>query len=185
MTKLYNSILFVLILSSCASLGTKTIYKKEIKLSLNKIGFTKLEADSLVLNYFPKTDSVFNKTFIESFKSSTVNEITELKNKLTYENTDPKAVKNICAENNLDGLIVSKIKFIHVTYYVSIVPVAKNWDAEIEMKLFDKDGRIILITSHNNTKGNSYILPPSALKSTRDCTKGNIKRIIKELALKK
>lgn len=183
MKQIYFLLLNVLILSSCNSLGTKTLYKKDVEQKYNRIGFTMLDCDTSLLKTLPKTDSIFNHTFKEEFKNSSVKGVYEFKNRKSYLNSDYQEIKKICNENNLDGIIVSKITFVRVTYTLYGIPVAKNWDAIVEMKLIDKIGRVILIVSYNNSKGNSYLVPPSSDVSTRDCTKGAIKRIKKELKL--
>lgn len=94
-------------------------------------------------------------------------------------------IRKICNENNLDGFVVSKLKFIHVTYSMYFIPIAKNWDTEVEMKLFNSTGNLMLTVLHNTTKGNSYFMPPTADRTIHDGTEGAIKRIIKELSLTK
>ena len=186
MTKQIMSFLFISILFvSCATLGTKTLYKSETNIMIKKIGFTRLDGDTIVSKIFPQTDSIFKRTFVETFKSYNLNDITSLDNEFSIDNPDITAITKICKDNNFDGLIVSHLKFIHVTYTMNFIPIAKNWDTEVEMKLFDQSGKLMLTVLHNTTKGNSYFMPPTADRTIHDGTEGAIKRIAKEFGLTK
>jgi hypothetical protein len=171
--------------TSCTALGTKTLYKSETKHEIKKIAFSKLDGDSIVSKIFPQTDSIFIKTFIETFSTYKLNDIIHFNAELSITKPDINKITQICDENNLDGLVVSRLKFIYVTYRMNFIPIAKNWDTEVEMKLFDKTGNLMLTVLHNTTKGNSYFMPPTADKTIHDGTAGAIKRIAKELGLTK
>lgn len=176
-------ILFILILALLAScsLGTKTIYKREGTFSIQKIGFSNPEKDTAVAQLFPQTDSVFQISFTETFSKKTNAKAFFITNVYNYEKPDYKSIKELCILNEWDAFVVSRIKFIHVTYTFSLIPVAKSWDTEVEMKVIDKDGKVILIVSHNTLKGNSYAFPPKADKTIFDGTEGALKRILKEI----
>ena len=177
----FISILFV----SCATLGTKTLYKSNTNSGIKKIGFTRLDGDSIISKIFPQTDSIFTRTFVAIFKSYNINDVTSLDNEFSIYNPDTIAIAKICNDNNFDALIVSRLKFIHVTYSMNFIQIAKNWDTEVEMKLFDKSGNLMLTVLHNTTKGNSYFMPPTADRTIHDGTEGAIKRIAKEFRLTK
>ena len=49
------------------------------------------------------------------------------------------------------------------------------------MKMFDKNGKLLLHTLHNTYRENSYMLPPPPHRAIRDGTKGVLKRIAKEM----
>ena len=134
----------------------------------------------MVSQIFPQTDSIFTKTFTETFRAFNFDIVTFNK-ELSISTPDLNTITQICKENNLDGLIVSHLKFIHVTYSMSFIPIAKNWDTEVRMKLFDRSGNLVLTVMHNTTKGNSYVMPPSADRTIHDGTEGAIKRLAKEL----
>jgi hypothetical protein len=68
---------------------------------------------------------------------------------------------------------------------MNFIPIAKNWDTEVEMKLFDNTGNLMLTVLHNTTKGNSYFTPSTADRTIHDGTEGAIKRLAKELGLTK
>lgn len=87
----------------------------------------------------------------------------------------------ICKVFDLDGIIVTKLKFINVTYSVYFIPIAQNYDTEVEMKLYNNKGELQIATLHNTYKGNSYMFVPSVEKTIHDGTMGAFKRIIKEM----
>ena len=182
---IFYLLLVVFCFVSCSTLGTKTLYKSDIKNPIKKIGFTKLDGDTIVSKLFPQTDSIFKKAFLETCKNYNLNEVFPLNKELSIGQPDTTSMAQICNEKNLDGLIVSRLKFIHVTYNMNFIPIAKNWDTEVEMKLFDKKGGLLLSVKHNTTKGNSYFMPPTADRTIYDGTEGAIKRIAKEMSLTK
>ena len=175
----------VFLLESCATLGTKTLYKSGTKTEFRKIGFSNLDGNAIVSKIFPQTDSIFKRTFIETFNGYNLTNIIALNNEFSISKPDISEISQICKENDLDGFIVSHLKFIHITYSAYFIPYAKTWDTEVEMKLFDNTGNLVLTVLHNTTKGNSYFMPPTADKTIRDGTQGAIKRIAKELHLTK
>jgi len=40
--------------------------------------------------------------------------------------------------------------------------IAENVDAEVQLKLFDQNGDLVLQTLHDTHRGNSYTMPPDA-----------------------
>ena len=180
---------FFLILSlfcSCAAVGTKTLYKNNVGHHLERIGFNQLGNDNETYEIFPQTNKIYATTIFETFSEYGIDDVEELSSTdIEFDHPNIDRIIEICEEHDLDGLLISKIKFIHVTYTVFYVPVAKNYDTEVEMKLFSKNGNIILSTKHNTLKGNSYMMPPPADRTIGDGTKGALRRITKELGLKK
>ena len=61
------------------------------------------------------------------------------------------------------------------------IPLGKSEDAYVEMKLFDKNGVLIVHTKHNTSAGNSYMMPPKAERTIKDGTVGALRQIIKEI----
>lgn len=81
-------ILFIATLTGCAALGTKTLYKSDTKSSIKRVGFSKLDGDTIVSKLFSQTDSIFNKTFIETFKTSNVIDAVAINNEFSINNPD-------------------------------------------------------------------------------------------------
>jgi hypothetical protein len=183
--KIFLFLIITIALTGCATFGTNTLYKSEEKIEIKKLGFAKLDGDSIVSKIFPQTDSIFTNTFVETFKTYNLKDIVPFNSEFSIDKPDINTIVQICKENNLDGFVVSRLKFIHVTYSMSFIPIAKNWDTEVELKLFNKIGNIILTVRHNTTRGNSYFMPPSANRTIHDGTAGAIKRLAKELGMTK
>lgn len=177
--------IITILLASCSAHGSKTLYKSEVKPEIKRLAFSKLDGDSIVSKIFPQTDSVFTNTLVKTFTTYNLNDIISINCELSIDNPDINIISQICEENNLDGIVITRLKFIHVTYRMNFIPIAKNWDTEVEMKLFDKTGNLVLAVLHNTTKGNSYFMPPAADRTIHDGTVGAIKRLIKEIGLTK
>jgi hypothetical protein len=103
-----------------------------------------------------------------------------LDNEISIIKPDTALIKELCIKNGLDAIIVSRLTFIHVTYRMGVIPIIKNYDTNVEMKLIDKNGALLLNVNHNTLHGNSYFMPPSANKTIYDGTAGAIKGIGKE-----
>lgn len=172
---------FVLItLSGCATFGTKTLYNSGNKILPKKIGFTKLEGSMIINKIQPITDSVFNSAFIQSFKKYGIADVFPSQTELSFDAPDQNAIAQICRDNNLEALVVSRLMFINVSYSVYLIPIGKSWDTEVKMKVFDSNGSLLLAVSHNTANGNSYSNIPVPEKTIFDGAKGAIKRIAKE-----
>jgi hypothetical protein len=178
-------LLLSILFTGCATLGSKTLYKSAPTTPIKTIGFSNLDGDSIVSKIFPQTSDIFKKTVFETFQNYHLSDIRSIDNELSVVNSDTSKIAKICQENNLDGLVVSRLTFIHVTYSVNFIPIAKNYDTEVTMKLFDKNGKLIVAVSHNTYKGNSYMTAPTANRTIHDGTEGAIKKMVKELELTK
>ncbi len=175
-------LLLITILVGCAAIGTKTLYKSDSKHEIRRIGFTKLDGDSIVSRIFPQTDSIFRNTYQETLKSYKLSDsnIITLPKEFSITNPNTSLIANICRELNIDGLVISKLKFINVTHTAYFVPYAANYDTEVDMKIFNRNGVLVLSVRHNTQKGNSYLNLPTPDMTIRDGTKGALKRIAKE-----
>jgi hypothetical protein len=168
---------------SCATIGTVTLYKTDQPIVLKKIGFSQLVADSITTVIYPQTSKIWRNTIFELFIKYEIDSIKEMVDFIQFDNPDTSQIIEKCKENNLDGLLISKLNFFRVTYSVYFVPITQNYDTKVNMKLFDKNGNLLLSTVHDTFSGNSYWLPPSAETTVRDGTKGALGRVIKEMGL--
>ena len=177
-------LIFALILSGCAAVGTKTLYKTNsiINYDLKKIGYSQPASDSLLNKIRPNTSKIFYSAFNEFFTNKTLEiEKCQLRDFVLIDTIDTSEIKRICSENNLDGYICTQIKYKFVNNYYMYIPLGKSEDAYVEMKLYDKNGTLIIHTKHNTYAGNSYMMPPKAEQTIRDGTFGTLKRIFKEI----
>jgi hypothetical protein len=177
-------LIFALILTGCAAIGTKTIYKTTNlnNYDFNNIGYSQPASDNVLNKIRPNTSKIFYSAFIEFFTAKTLKiekyELTDFK---TITEIDTSKIRKICTENDLDGYICTQIKYKFVNNYYMYIPIGKSEDAYVEMKLYDKKGILIIHTKHNTYAGNSYMMPPKAEQTIRDGTIGALKRILKEV----
>ena len=181
----YPLLVFVVLLTSCASLGTKTLYNADNKGEVRKIGFSKLDGNSIVIRIFPKTDSIFRSTFVNTVNKFNLPTPFFWDNEISIEKADTGAISRICKENNLDGLIVTKLKFINTSYSVYFVPIGKSYDTQVEMKLFSNNGNLLYGVKYNTMNGNSYLDLPTADRTVHDGIVGAINKIAKGMGWKK
>ncbi len=182
-TKLFILAGFIIsLLYSCASFGGKTIYRQtNYTNKIKSIGYTNLENDTLLTKIFENTNKIYKetvKTFLIPYQIKTVE---FEKNALNFSNPDTNTIIKICNNYDIDALILTKLSFINVTYSIYLIPYAKNLDTEVEMKIYDKSGKLISHTLHNTLHGNSYMFPPPTERTIKDGTEGNLKRIAKSL----
>jgi len=178
------SIIFLITIAilsySCSVfVGTKTLYKAHSVEEINKWGYTNLENDNTLSEIYPRTHAVFTSTITETFAKHSLEAPKEIVAHLSFENPNPIQIISICEENNLDGLLLSKLKFLNVTYYIDFIPVFENIDTEVEMKLLNKEGKVVAITCHNTLKGSDYMMPPTTERTIHDATERALKKIIK------
>ncbi|WP_147384084.1 hypothetical protein [Maribellus luteus] len=183
MRTIIKFIIISTLLCSCAAVGTKTLYKTDEKVDISSLGYNSLDGDTILAKIYPFTNNIFDSTIIETLKEYSLDNYKSLDENITYQTPDIEKIKEICSQYNLDALLVSKLKFIYATQAIYFVPVSHNWDTEVEMKLFDKNGRLLYNTKHNTLKGNSYMNPPPVERTVHDGTKGALVRIFKNMGL--
>jgi hypothetical protein len=173
--------LIIVLLTSCAAIGTKTLYKSKLNHEIVKIGVADIHNKEELSDIFPETNEKFLQS-IELFnKENNLYKVVFLNSELDFENPNKDLIVNKCNLYKVDAVLISRLRFIHVTYSVMFVPIAQNYDTEVEMKLIDKNGNLILSTIHNTYKGNSYMTSPPAERTVMDGAKGALKRIYAEL----
>jgi hypothetical protein len=173
--------LIAIVLASCAAVGTKTLYKSDLKPEILKIGVTDIAHKDELSYIFPQTNKKFKESVDLFAAENATYKVVFLHSEMDYENPNKELIVNKCKYYNLDAILISRLRFIHVTYTVMFAPIAQNYDTEVEMKLIDRNGNLILNTRHNTYKGNSYMTPPPAERTVMDGAKGALKRIYTEL----
>ncbi len=177
-------LLFTLVLSGCSVVGTRTLYKTDNlnKYDFKKIGYSQPASDSLLNIIRPSTSKIFNLAFNDFFTNKALDIVKcRLKDFELIDKIDTAEIIRICSEKNLDAYICTQIKYKFVSNYYMYIPLGKSEDVYVEMKLYDKNGTLIIHTKHNTYMGNSYMMPPKAEKTIRDGTFGTLKRIFKEI----
>jgi len=176
--------IFLLILSGCAGLGTRTVYKSPNlnSYSFKKIGYSQPAREDVLDKIRPNTSKLYEAAFEEFFTNKRIKiEKYSLTRFESISEPDTNEIKSICQEKDLEGYICTEINYKFVDNYYMFIPLGKSEDAFVEMKLFDKNGVLIINTMHNTSAGNSYMMPPKAEQTIEDGTVGALKRIIKEI----
>ena len=182
-TSTFFLLFLAILLTGCGALGTKTLYRTKTNLDKpTKIGFSQV-ANEEVMNQIIKGSSeiydttMTNQLALQNIKSNKI----ELKNFDGFEGVKADEIKTICTENQLDGMILTQLKFLNVEYSFFFIQAGVSEDTEVEMQYYDANGNLLLHTKHNTHNGNSYWNFPSADKTVADGTKGALGRIIKEI----
>jgi hypothetical protein len=169
------------LLTSCAAIGTKTLYNSPSKPKILKIGVADLYDNEQLSYIFPETNETFKRSIQQVTKEKGSYSVVLFNKEMDFDNPNKELIVNKCALYGIDAVLISRLKFIHVKYTMMFVPIGQNYDTEVEMKLIDKNGNLILSTRHNTYKGNSYATFPTAETTIMDGTKGALKRIYSEL----
>lgn len=177
-------VILTILITNCATFGTKTLYKKEAN-GLNKpisLGFSQLKNDSIIDEIISGTSDIYNSVMeSELIKRSVKPQIVKYQNFDKWTDLDEKKISEICSLKKLDGIIFTQLKFINTEYRMMLIPIGKSEDTYVEMKYFDKSGELLLHTKHDTERGNSYLTFPKSKKTVPDGLKGALKRIFKEI----
>jgi hypothetical protein len=172
-----------LILISCAKFGTKSLYrleKGEIPIIKRIALYTPLNDDNL--NVEPEIAEFMLKSAVDYCRDGEYQIVRSLESEfLGYEIAATDKIKAICAADNLDGIILSRISFSGHSYSMYGATYARIIDTEVTMKMFDSSGKLLVETLHNTNKGNSYAFAPGLDTTVKDGTVGALKRVFQEL----
>ena len=172
---------FVLIFIGCSRLGTKVnFYQTDIILKINKIAI----APVIIIN--PEYQEMINFA-TECLK----NEVGRYKD---FDFIFPDSLMSFCEENEIEIYDTKKmtklamranadaIIFCNIQYFYKAFESDKNAFAIINI-IDTNNGNTIALAEYDTFKGNSYFLPPSREKSTRDAIHGATKGIFKRWSL--
>lgn len=170
-------------LTGCGALGTKTLYRTKANLyKPTKIGFSQIANEDIMNQIIKGSSDIYDSTMTNQLAMSNIkSDKIVLENFDEFESMKSDIIKNICADNLLDGMILTQLKFLNVKYSYLFIQAGESEDTEVEMQYYDANGNLLLHTKHNTHNGNSYWDFPSADKTVADGTKGALGRIIKEI----
>lgn len=171
-------------LTSCGALGTKTLYKTETQLQKpTKIGFSQLANERIIEKIVKESTEIYDSTMISQLSIQNIkSDKIILENFNEFESVEENEIKRICAKNNLDGIILTNLKFLYVSYSSMFIPLGVSQDTEVEMQYYDSNATLLLHTKHNTHTGNTYWNIPSADKTVADGTIGALQRILQEIS---
>jgi hypothetical protein len=161
---------FLLALTGCSSIGNKIIYRSSDPIEFQRIGYVNSEYDTVTNGLFPLSNALFTSTVNDftitkgNFKPNYLNTV------IAYDNIDTLKLKRICKENDFDVILLTKLYFIsnYFVYkgFLNIKPdnqqflAFTNSDVCVEMKLFDKYGKLLIFVSYNTPQGNGTANTP-------------------------
>jgi hypothetical protein len=127
---------------------------------LDKIGVTFLDKKQ------PVVDSLFpwlNKHYADIASNVTKkilnSDCVVLKEYVSYVAPDRQLIVDICTQNNLNGLLVSKIEFSKKIDVLYFVPIRQYYDHVLKMKLFDSNGNLVYNVSNETLHKNKGKVP--------------------------
>ena len=182
-TSKFLIVIVTIVLKSCGALGTKTLYRTPSNLAKPaKIGFSQVANEDIMEKIVKGSTKIYDSTMTNQLASNNIQSSKiVVENFEGFEKVDKDNLKNICISNQLDGIILTQLKFLNVKYSSMFIPIGVSEDTEVEMQYYDANGNLLLHTKHNTHMGNSYWDFPSADKTVKDGTKGALGRVIKEI----
>lgn len=182
-TSKFFLLILAIVLTSCGALGTKTLYRTETNLSKpTKIGFSQVANEDIMDKIVKGSAKIYDSTMTYQLTEQNIkSDKIFVGNFDGFESIKADKIKDLCADNQLDGMILTQLKFLNVKYSSMFIPIGVSEDTEVEMQYYDANGNLLLHTRHNTHMGNSYWDFPSANKTVTDGTKGALGRIIKEI----
>ena len=187
MMRLYRKFIcygvLVCFLSSCAALGSQTIYRtdKAVRFNRARIGYSQLANEEGVNRTVINTSTFYNRAVKEYLAQKNVESVRlELPPFDNLREIDRSSLVKLCEIYNLDGILVGQLKYIYVNYYTLLIPIGQSQDTEVEMQYFDSNGSLLIHTRHNTHQGNSYMFFPSADKTVGDGTIGALNKMMQQ-----
>jgi hypothetical protein len=178
--KIFIISLFVLTgLTGCFTSGTKTIYKADKSFSINNLGYVQLTNDSALSKVYPKTNELYKDEVAKVFKQNGINNLQYAVTIINYDNPDVESIKSLCLTNNMDALLISQLVFTR-----QISGTKTYVGTEVDSKLYDRYGTLLVNASHNTLQDNTYRMPITNIdEAVRQGTKKAITRVSQELRM--
>jgi len=172
-----------LFLAGCGAMGTNTLYRNEAKITKPvRIGFSQVANEEIMEKIVKGSTRVYDLTTTELLEKHNI-----ASTKIYFEGfegfdtAESNRIKELCMEYNLDGMLLTQLKFLNVQYSSMFIPIGVSEDTEVEMQYYNADGTLLLHTKHNTHMGNSYMTFPAAERTVKDGTTGALGRVLKEM----
>ena len=106
------------VISGCAALGSSTVYRTKNTLTKpSRIGVTQLVNQDAVNLIALGSSSIYANTMVSRLENSNISsELIHFDGFQSLESIDPERVVGLCQENDLDGVIFTKLNFLYVDY---------------------------------------------------------------------
>jgi hypothetical protein len=178
---MYKFILLIisgLLIFSTVPLGSQNNQNSGGTTGIRRIGFTEPDSLDKLKKIYPKTAFVQKGTLEYTFSLYTIDSVKLIKGTLSFDNPDPVGIQRMCNENNLDVLMLTRLVFIYQKLH-------KYYQAEAELKFFDRQGNLMFQAKCNTFRGKNYYPYPELYEVERDALNCGIGKFAKEFKLKK
>jgi hypothetical protein len=171
MKKVLLMSIIVILVSSKFSFS-QTILQKSIELkAIDKLGIIHSEYDSISFGLYNEFYTDFKTAFDKNLKAAGIDNFHFISEVLSYEKIDSNAIKEMCTKNDIDALLITKIYFLRNSFiyknFLNLKQIEKasmvtgKADIYIEIKIFDKNSKMVIWTSDKVQTGNSSMVTPN------------------------
>jgi hypothetical protein len=170
------------LLSACATFGTETRYRADRDISVDSLGMVALGVPADQQGIYESADSLHRATLgseVEA-RQERPSRMVSTPDALSFEDPAQSRVRSMCEEAGVDALLVSRLRFVRTIYRVFYIPVDRNWNARVDMKLYDETGALLVSTTHDTYRGNTYWSKPSPPVVIADAVEGSLTRLLEE-----
>jgi hypothetical protein len=175
--------LLIVLFAGCATIGVTTLYKTQEAVTIKAVGFADLCNDSSLIKLFPPTNDIFKQTLPIAFEEFGMKDVQHINARFRFQMPDTEAIRNTCQKNNLDAILITNLKFINVSMRRGYMRMRGQSEhhTEVEMKLFDKTGKLLFDEKYNTYYGNTYQQRPTARMTIHDGTRGAVIAIMNDI----
>jgi len=168
-------------LLSCG--GTKTLYKTEIALNKpQRIGYAQLAREKVIEEIAAGSVSSYDSVMTHLLSARDIEGLSvRIEDFSSFDDIQVLSIEELCAENQLDGVVITRLKFLNVQYSALFIPVGVSQDTEVEMQFYGSEGDLLLHTLHNTHWGNQYWDFPTSEQTVADGIEGALERLLKEM----
>src|SRR5690606_34703623 len=183
--RIFAALVLTLFLTGCGAMGTNTLYRNETKIAKPlRIGFSQVANEEIMEKIVKGSTRVYDLTTTELLdKHKIASTKIYVDGFEGFDSADSNSIKELCTQHNLDGMLLTQLKFLNVPYSSMFIPIGVSEDTEVEMQYYNAEGALLLHTKHNTRMGNSYFAFPTAERTVKDGTAGALGRVLKEMKI--
>ena len=193
MKHIYCYLVILISFASCSSIGNKILYRTADPIHLTKLAYVNSEYDTVTNGLYPPANAVFTSTVDSFIVNHSLASPQYIHTTIAFDNIDSLKMKNICQENDCDAILLTKLYFISKYFiykkFLNIKPDNQQFlaftesDVCVEMKLFDKNGKLLIFSSYNTAEGNGTVFSPK--EGISKGIKGSLKEVFTSIYGKK
>lgn len=183
--RIFAALVLTLFLTGCVAMGTNTLYRNETKIAKPlRIGFSQVANEEIMEKIVKGSTRVYDLTTTELLdKHKIASTKIYVDGFEGFDSADSNSIKELWTQHNLDGMLLTQLKFLNVPYSSMFIPIGVSEDTEVEMQYYNAEGALLLHTKHNTHMGNSYFAFPTAERTVKDGTAGALGRVLKEMKI--